>query len=230
MDETTLQFYRQNAQSYADWAKAPSMRLKGFLALLPPGGTILELGCGAGNHAAVMLAEGFSLRATDGSPEMAGIASQRLDHPVEAMVEGEVFERRKPGPGGDRTGLEEVLDQITHPRDRLVELLVPVEAETAALQARHPLTPQLRLAGRRPVVGVDVDRLVLPVRPGDAEEHRQPADRAEAPLLRELAPKDQLVAEPVEVAARMLRDPVHVHLVTISDGRRKVDTRGLHLS
>ena len=85
MDETTLQFYRSNAQSYADWAKAPSTRLRGFLALLPSGGAILELGCGAGNHAAVMLAEGFSLRATDGSPEMAEIASQRLGHPVEAM-------------------------------------------------------------------------------------------------------------------------------------------------
>ena len=85
MDETTLQFYRRNAQSYADWAKAPSTRLKGFLALLPSGGAILELGCGAGNHAAVMLAEGFSLRATDGSPEMAEIASQRLGHPVETM-------------------------------------------------------------------------------------------------------------------------------------------------
>ena len=85
MDETTLQFYRSNAQSYADWAKAPSTRLRGFLALLPPGGAILELGCGAGNHSAVMLAEGFSVRATDGSPEMAEIATRRLGHPVEAM-------------------------------------------------------------------------------------------------------------------------------------------------
>jgi SAM-dependent methyltransferase len=85
MDETTLQFYRNNARSYADWAKGPSTRLRGFLALLPSGGSILELGCGAGNHSAVMLAEGFSVRATDGSPEMAEIASQRLGHPVEAM-------------------------------------------------------------------------------------------------------------------------------------------------
>ncbi len=85
MDDATLQFYRSNAQSYADWAKAPSTGLRGFLALLPPGGAILELGCGAGNHSAVMLAEGFSVRATDGSPEMAEIASQRLGHPVEAM-------------------------------------------------------------------------------------------------------------------------------------------------
>ena len=85
MDETTLQFYRENAEAYAGWAKAPSTRLRGFLALLPPGGSILELGCGAGNHSAVMLAEGFSVRATDGSPEMAEIASQRLGHAVEAM-------------------------------------------------------------------------------------------------------------------------------------------------
>ena len=86
MDEETLQFYRDNAQSYADWAKAPSTRLKGFLALLPPGGSILELGCGAGNHSAVMLEAGFAVRATDGSPEMAEIASRRLGHPVEAIL------------------------------------------------------------------------------------------------------------------------------------------------
>jgi SAM-dependent methyltransferase len=85
VDEGTLQFYRSNARSYADWAKAPSTRLRGFLALLPSGGSILELGCGAGNHSAVMLAEGFLVRATDGSPEMAEIASQRLGHAVEAM-------------------------------------------------------------------------------------------------------------------------------------------------
>jgi SAM-dependent methyltransferase len=86
VDEETLQFYRSNAQSYADWAKAPSTRLRGFLAMLPPGGSILELGCGAGNHSAVMLEAGFRVRATDGSPEMADIAARRLGHPVEAML------------------------------------------------------------------------------------------------------------------------------------------------
>jgi SAM-dependent methyltransferase len=85
LDEATLQFYRRNAQSYADWAKGPSARLIGFLGLLPQGGSILELGCGAGNHAAEMLARGFILRATDGSPEMAEIASRRLNHLVETM-------------------------------------------------------------------------------------------------------------------------------------------------
>jgi len=85
VDDETLQFYRRNAQAYAGWAKAPSTRLKGFLALLPPGGSILELGCGAGNHSAVILADGFKVRATDGSPEMAEIASRRLGQRVDAM-------------------------------------------------------------------------------------------------------------------------------------------------
>jgi SAM-dependent methyltransferase len=85
VDEDTLQFYRRNAEAYAGWAKPPSTRLKGFLALLPPGGAILELGCGAGNHSADMLAAGFAVHATDGSPEMAEIASRRLGQHVDAM-------------------------------------------------------------------------------------------------------------------------------------------------
>jgi SAM-dependent methyltransferase len=86
VDETTLQFYRRNADSYAAWGKAPSARLISFLGLLPQGGSILELGCGAGNHAAEMLARGFVVRATDGSPEMAEVASRKLNHPVEVML------------------------------------------------------------------------------------------------------------------------------------------------
>jgi SAM-dependent methyltransferase len=86
VDDDTLQFYRRNAEAYAGWAKAPSTRLAGFLAQLAPGSSILELGCGAGNHCAEMLSRGFNVRATDGSPEMAGIASRRLNHPVEAML------------------------------------------------------------------------------------------------------------------------------------------------
>jgi SAM-dependent methyltransferase len=40
----------------------------------------------AGNHAAKMLAAGFKVHATDGSPEMAEIASQHLGHPVQPML------------------------------------------------------------------------------------------------------------------------------------------------
>jgi SAM-dependent methyltransferase len=92
VDEDTLQFYRRNAEAYAGWSKAPSTRLGAFLALLPPRGSVLELGCGAGNHSAIMLGEGFRVRATDGSPEMAEIAARRLNHPVEAVLFDELDE------------------------------------------------------------------------------------------------------------------------------------------
>src|SRR5438309_308783 len=56
----------------------------------------------------------------------------------------------------------------------------------------------------------DVDGFVLAVRTGDAEEHREPANRAQAPFLCEEAAEDELVAEAVEVTARLLPDAVHV--------------------
>ncbi|WP_296515077.1 class I SAM-dependent methyltransferase [Rhodopseudomonas sp.] len=86
MDDATLTFYRRNAQEYAGWSKRRHRRLADFLALLPPAASILELGCGAGGDTAHMLANGFDVRATDGSPEMAAEAARRLKHPVETML------------------------------------------------------------------------------------------------------------------------------------------------
>jgi SAM-dependent methyltransferase len=56
------------------------------MALLPAAGSVLELGCGAGNHSAEMIEAGFAVRPTDGSPEMADIAARRLGRPVETML------------------------------------------------------------------------------------------------------------------------------------------------
>jgi SAM-dependent methyltransferase len=86
VDEETLLFYRNNAQAYAGREIAKQTRLNRFLALLPPGGSILELGCGAGADSAEMLARGFDVCPTDGSPEMAGEASRRLGRPVETLL------------------------------------------------------------------------------------------------------------------------------------------------
>ena len=87
MDEETLQFYRGNAAAYAG-REITSRRalLTAFLALLPPGATILELGCGAGGDTEEMLARGFDVRATDGSPEMAAVASKRLGRTVGTLL------------------------------------------------------------------------------------------------------------------------------------------------
>ena len=86
MDEETLQFYRSNAQAYAEREIAKHTRLTRFLALLPPAATILELGCGAGAASAEMFLRGFDARPTDGSPEMAEEASRRLGRPVETLL------------------------------------------------------------------------------------------------------------------------------------------------
>jgi SAM-dependent methyltransferase len=87
VDEATLQFYRSNAEAYAGRTfTSRQARLVAFLARLPPGASILELGCGAGGDTAEMLARGFDVRPTDGSPEMAGAASKHLGRMVETLL------------------------------------------------------------------------------------------------------------------------------------------------
>jgi SAM-dependent methyltransferase len=86
VDEDTLHFYRSNAQAYAAREIAKHARLTRFLALLPPGAPVLELGCGAGGDSEQMLAAGFDVCPTDGSPELAAEASRRLGRPVETLL------------------------------------------------------------------------------------------------------------------------------------------------
>jgi len=87
VDERTLQCYSDNAEAYAGREiTSRQARLTAFLALLPPGARILELGCGAGGDTAEMLARGFDVHATDGSPEMAAVASKRLGRTVETLL------------------------------------------------------------------------------------------------------------------------------------------------
>ncbi|UPK00430.1 class I SAM-dependent methyltransferase [Bradyrhizobium sp. 170] len=93
VDEETLQFYRGNAEAYARRTfTSRQARLTAFLAPLPPGASILELGCGAGGDTAEMLARGFEVRATDGSPEMADVASKHLGRTVETLLFHELDE------------------------------------------------------------------------------------------------------------------------------------------
>jgi len=86
-DEATLRFYGENAAAYAEREiTSRQVRLGRFLALLSPGAAILELGCGAGSDTAEMLARGFDISPTDGSPEMAEVASRRLGRPVGTLL------------------------------------------------------------------------------------------------------------------------------------------------
>ena len=87
MDEPTLHFYSRNAEAYAGREiTSRQARLTAFLAQLAPAASILELGCGAGGDTAEMLARGFDVRPTDGSAEMAAVASKRLGRPVGTLL------------------------------------------------------------------------------------------------------------------------------------------------
>lgn len=85
-DDPTLRFYADNAAVYAEHLTMPTgERLDAFLALVPAGGKILELGCGNGRDAAHMLSLGFDVDPTDGTPELAAEAEKRLGRPVRIL-------------------------------------------------------------------------------------------------------------------------------------------------
>lgn len=76
-DDRTLSVYDARAADYADrFARSgPDPRLDAFLDALPPGGTVLDLGCGPGTAAARMAQRGFIAEATDASAAMVALAA-----------------------------------------------------------------------------------------------------------------------------------------------------------
>lgn len=92
-DDRTLDFYIDEAAAYTARGQGPSQRrLLQFLSGLPAGGTVLELGCGAGQDSEFMLARGFAVRPTDGTPEIAQAAERRLGIPVATLLFDELEE------------------------------------------------------------------------------------------------------------------------------------------
>lgn len=75
--KTTLDVYDAKAASYAELvgdSKDPAF--EAFVAALPDGGHVLDLGCGPGHTAALLAKEGLRVTATDGSTEMVKLAGQ----------------------------------------------------------------------------------------------------------------------------------------------------------
>ncbi len=86
-DAQTLDFYATEAKAYAERPReADHRRIDVFVKELRPGARILELGCGGGQDSAEMLARGFDVVPTDGSPELAAQAQQRLARPVRVLL------------------------------------------------------------------------------------------------------------------------------------------------
>lgn len=95
-DPDTLQFYADEAERYANRSVERSYEhLDAFLTRLPAKGSVLELGCGGGDDSAHMLAQGFDVTLTDGSPELAAEAQKRLGTPVRIMQFHQIDEQDK---------------------------------------------------------------------------------------------------------------------------------------
>lgn len=78
-DRETIDIYNKLSVEYAEMTDAggrmdPS--LVGFVAALPEGGHVLDLGCGPGTASAVLAARGFTVEATDASSEMVALAAR----------------------------------------------------------------------------------------------------------------------------------------------------------
>jgi SAM-dependent methyltransferase len=85
-DGETLAWYDREAAIYASRrAVGLSPHLEAFLGRMNPGASILELGCGGGQDAEVMIAAGFDVTPTDGSPGLAAEAERRLGRPVRVL-------------------------------------------------------------------------------------------------------------------------------------------------
>lgn len=77
-DPETIAVYDANSQSYAkrrDGITEPG--LPAFIAALPEGAQVLDIGCGPGDSAARFLAAGLSVDAVDASPGMVAEARAR---------------------------------------------------------------------------------------------------------------------------------------------------------
>ncbi|GAB5428366.1 MAG: class I SAM-dependent methyltransferase [Devosia indica] len=86
-DGQTLRFYADNAAAYARHRTRPcGDQLDAFLAALPKGARILELGCGNGMDAAHMRTQGFDVDATDGTPAWVAEAQKRVGGAARLML------------------------------------------------------------------------------------------------------------------------------------------------
>ena len=82
--DNTLNYYAKNTEEFiASTLEADmSQTQKKFLALLPNGAHILDLGCGSGRDSLCFIQQGFQVTAVDGSLELAKFASELIGQEV----------------------------------------------------------------------------------------------------------------------------------------------------
>lgn len=91
-DAATLSAYAANAERYAKRfvADQPDRHLAAFMAGLPAGGRVLDLGCGPGHAAAHLQAAGFRPDPVDASPQMVALANRLHDVPARLATFDEI--------------------------------------------------------------------------------------------------------------------------------------------
>ena len=79
-DKKTISYYDASVDAYIDMVsrETPDADLQSFIDTVPMGGTVLDLGCGPGNSAAMMQNAGLIADATDASAEMVRAARERF--------------------------------------------------------------------------------------------------------------------------------------------------------
>ncbi len=84
----TLSFYQQNAQAFIAGTVDVDMSAfyQRFLELIPPGASILDLGCGSGRDSKVFSDLGYRVTAMDGSVELCKQAAQLTGFPVRCLL------------------------------------------------------------------------------------------------------------------------------------------------
>ena len=94
---TTLDYYNQNAQSFATGTVSVDFHetQDRFLKLLDKGSLVLDFGCGSGRDTKYFLEHGMYVEATDGSEELCRIASDYAGIPVKQMLFQELKETEK---------------------------------------------------------------------------------------------------------------------------------------
>lgn len=94
---TTLDYYNQNAQSFATGTVSVDFHetQDRFLKLLDKGSLVLDFGCGSGRDTKYFLEQGMHVEATDGSEELCRIASDYAGIPVKQMLFQELREMEK---------------------------------------------------------------------------------------------------------------------------------------